>query len=146
MACSSARLACSRSAVSDLEKIEVASEHAGRRRLGRKFDRVFSLDRLDVGLREPDRDLDGERHAVVSEHEALERLVTQLVVADGRNDKGGRLGRRVFLASDDGVRGIREFRSCLGRARFDIFLSGEERVRARCGNAFEEVGEKPAAM
>jgi hypothetical protein len=40
--------------------------------------------------------------------------MAQLVVADCRNDERGRFGRRVFLASDDGVRGIREFRSCLG--------------------------------
>ena len=41
--------------------------------------------------REPDRNLDGESDAVVRQHEALERFVTELVVADGRNDERGRL-------------------------------------------------------
>jgi hypothetical protein len=123
-------------AVSDLDKIDVAGDHARRRGLGCEFDRVFSFDRCDVILRQPNRDLDGERHAVVCEHEALEGFVTQLVVADCRNDERGRFGRRVFLAGDDGVRGIREFRSCLGRARFDILFSRKKLVRADRGDAF----------
>jgi hypothetical protein len=93
-------------AVSDLEKIDVAGDHARHRGLGRKFDRVFSFDRCDVILRQPNRDLDGERHAVVCEHVALESLVAQLVVADRRDDESGCLGRRIFLAGDDGARGI----------------------------------------
>jgi hypothetical protein len=51
-----------------------------------------------VCLREPDGELDSNRDAVVAEHESLERLMTQLVVADGRNDERCRLRRRVFLA------------------------------------------------
>ena len=97
---------------------------------------------VDVGFREPDRDLDGKCDAVVCEHEALEGFVAQLVVADCRNDERGRFGRRVFLASDDGVRGIGEFRSRLGRARFDILFSRKKLVRADRGDAFEEVGER----
>jgi hypothetical protein len=72
--------------------------------------------------------------------------MAQLVVADCRNDERGRFGRRVFLASDDGVRGIREFRSSLGRARFDILFSRKKLVRADRGDAFEEASAANRAV
>jgi hypothetical protein len=51
--------------------------------------------RVDVALGKPDRDLDRDRDAVVGEHEMLERLVPQLVVADGWDDECRRLHRRI---------------------------------------------------
>ena len=67
----------------------------------RELDAVLPFERGDVVSREPDGDLDRDRHAVVGEHEVLQRLVTELVVADGRNDEGGCLGRCVLLCVDD---------------------------------------------
>ena len=45
------------------------------------------LERCDVSLREPDRDLDRNGDAVVGQHEPLQCLVTQLVVANRWNDE-----------------------------------------------------------
>ena len=77
-------------------------------RVCREFDAVFSLEPCDVLFGEPNRDLDRNRHAIVGEHEALERLMTQLIVADRRNYQRGRSGRRVLFAIDDDARYVRE--------------------------------------
>jgi hypothetical protein len=131
------------STISDLQKVHVASDDTRVVAVAWcELDAVLLLDRLDFGFREPDRHFDGERDAVVGEHEALERFVTQFVVADRRNDKCGRLGRCVLLAVDDGMRSIREFGSGLGSARLEILFSREQLVRADGGDAFEKVGDR----
>src|SRR5438876_2677432 len=56
---------------------------------GRFRSKRLPLERGDIGLVEPDRNLDRDRGTVIGEHEVLQRLVTELVVADGRNDEGG---------------------------------------------------------
>jgi hypothetical protein len=61
---------------------------------------VLGLQRGDVLLEEPDRNLDRDRDAVVGEHEALEFRVALVIAADGRHDEGGRLGRDVLLLDD----------------------------------------------
>jgi hypothetical protein len=55
--------------------------------------------------------------------------VTQLVVADGRDDECGRVRRGVLLAIDDDAGDIREFRMCLRGARLGIVVAREEKRR-----------------
>ena len=98
-------------AVAHLQKVDVAGDRSlGRTHPRRELDAVLLLERGDVGLCQPDRDLDRDRHAVVGEHELLQRLVTQLVVADGRNDEAGDARRHVLFAVDDDARDIGELR------------------------------------
>ena len=61
------------------------------------------LDGSDVGLAEPYRNFDGEGDGIVREHEALKRLVAQLVIADRRDDERGGFGRCVLPDVDDGM-------------------------------------------
>lgn len=49
-------------------------------------------------------------HAVVGEHEVLQRLVAELVVADRRDDERGSFGRGVLLAVDNEAPGVGEWR------------------------------------
>ena len=116
----------------------------GRRR---ELDAVLALQRGDVALVEPDRNFDGDRYAVVGEHEVLQRLVPQLVVADGRDDERRGLGRRVLLAIDDDARDVGERRmSPARRAPLDR-RRAEEVVRARrsaCTRENRRVGRKRA--
>ena len=103
---------------------------------------VLSFERRDVGFGEPDRDFDGERHAVVREHEALERLVAELVVADGRNDERGRVGRGVLLAVDDDARGSANAgRACDARA-----LGSSSLVKRSCGQTVGTLSRKSATL
>jgi hypothetical protein len=66
-------------AIAHLEEIDVAGQAAGRA-LGHEGDAVFALKLGDRFWREPNRHLDGERGAVVGEHEALKRLVPKAVI------------------------------------------------------------------
>ena len=81
-------------AVAHLKEVDVAGDAGIGRRIGAaQQNAVLALQLQDLGGREPDRHLDGERRRVVRQHEALERLVPQPIVADGRNDKRGHAGR-----------------------------------------------------
>jgi hypothetical protein len=78
--------------VSDLQKVDVACDHSRCiADASAELDTVPVLERRDILLGEPDRDLDRNGDTVVREHEFLQGLVTQFVVADGWNDEGGRL-------------------------------------------------------
>jgi hypothetical protein len=43
----------------------------------------MALKCCDVGAREPDRHLNRHRHGIIGEHEALQFLVAQIIIADG---------------------------------------------------------------
>ena len=58
-------------AVADLDEIDVAGEDARLVALGQQLDAVFDFQRLDIRAGEPNRNFDGDRYAVVGEHEAL---------------------------------------------------------------------------
>ena len=117
----------------------------GRTHPRRELDPVLLLERGDVALGQPDRDLDRDRHAVVGEHEPLQRLVTQLVVADGRNDERGDVRRGVLLAVDDDARDVGECRVRLRCARFRIIFAPEQVVRTRRRDALEKIRERGEA-
>ena len=91
----------------------------------------------------PDRDLDRDRDAVVGEHEPLQRLVTQLVVADGRNDQVGDARRGVLFAVDDDARDVGERRVRLRCAA--AILCAEQIVRTDERHRFEKIGERREA-
>ena len=55
------------------------------------------LDRRDIELAEPYRNLDGEGHEIVGEHKALKRFVAQLVIPDRGNDERGGFGGGILL-------------------------------------------------
>jgi len=95
----------------------------------------------DIIFGEPDRDLDRNRDAVVGEHEALQRLVTKLVVPDGRNDERGRFCRCILLSVDDDARDAGECGLRLGSARLRIIVAAEEVVRAAGRDALKKIGQ-----
>ena len=90
---------------------------------------VFEFDDLVLG--KPDGNLDGDRARVVREHEILQRLVPQLVGADGRDDERGGFGCRVLFAVDDDAVRIGECRARLRGAGLRIVFAAKELVRAR---------------
>ena len=74
----------------------------------------------------------------VREHEILQRLVPQLVVADSRDDEAGSCGRRVLFAVDDDAVGIRKRgRACEARA-----FGSSSRRKSSCGHVDGNVFEK----
>ena len=96
----------------------------------------------DLVFGEPDGNLDGDRARVIGQHEILQRLMPQLVVADGGNDQCRGLSRRVLFAIDDeavdiGERGLR-----LRGAGLRIVLAAKQIVRARGRNILEERRER----
>jgi hypothetical protein len=72
---------------------------------GQKPDAVVALKRGDVGAREPDRHLDRHRHGIIGEHEALQFLVAQIVIADGGNNERCRASGEVLLSARGEARG-----------------------------------------
>ena len=81
------------------------------------------------------------RHAVVDEHELLQRLMPQFVVADRRNNQVGEVCCRVLLAIDDDARHVGELRTRLRGAGLRIVVATEQIVRTDFWNAFEKIGE-----
>ena len=77
------------------------------------------------------------------EHELLQRLVTQLVVADGRDDEAGDARRDVLLAVDDDARDVGECRTRLRCTALDP-RSGRV-VRADERHGLEEIRERREA-
>jgi ParB family transcriptional regulator, chromosome partitioning protein len=77
--------------------------------------------------REPNRHLDGNRGAVVGEHEALEGLVPQAVVPYRRDNQPGHAGCEVLLLGDDEARGLdlgeRRLRRALAPALLDRLVT-----------------------
>ena len=63
--------------------------------------------------------------AVVGQHEVLQCFVTQLVVADGRDDEGCRVRGRVLFAVDDDARRIRPRRRRLRCSGLGIVVAAE---------------------
>jgi impB/mucB/samB family protein len=78
-----------------------------------EFDAMLPLKSSDVLSVEPNGELDRDRHAVVGEHEVLQRLVPQLVVADRGDDERSCVGCRVLFAVDDDARRVRPCGCCL---------------------------------
>jgi len=81
----------------------------------------------------------------------LQRLVAQLVIADGRYDERGRLGRGILSEVDGGARGIGESRRRLGGSGLGVLFPSEQIVRAITRHTFEKVCERsemgvPAAL
>jgi hypothetical protein len=122
-------------AVPNLQEVDVAGDRPlGDAAARRKLDAGVVFERRDVALIEPDGNLDRDRHAVVGEHEVLQRLVTKFVVADGGNDEGCRVRGRVLFAVDDDAGRIRPRRRRLRSASLWIVVTGEEVVGAGCRN------------
>ena len=127
-------------AVADLEKIDVAGEDArlvpsGSRRM------PCSISSASISAAEPDRNFDGDRDAVVGEHEALQRLVPQAVVPHRRDDERGRAGREVLFLDDDEVVAVDKLASCEARE-----LSLKQLVRAVVRDPLEKIGERREAL
>ena len=123
--------------VADLQKVDVAGDVV-RRPTRRELDAVARFECTDFVFGEPR----GISIAIVLESLAsrnLERLVSQLVGADGGNDQRRGLGRRVHFAINDEAIDIGECGLRLRSARLRIVLSSEELVRARCGMVSRKV-------
>jgi len=68
-------------AIPHLQKIDVSCHGALCRAAARhQFNAKVELKSEEIVFVEPDRDLNHHRHAVIGQHEALERLISQLVV------------------------------------------------------------------
>ena len=125
-------------AVAHLKEVDVAGDAGIGRRIGAaQQNAVLALQLQDLGGREPDRHLDGERRRVVRQHEALERLVPQPVVPYRRDDERGHAGREVLLLDDDQARGVDEVGGLLRSA----LAANEQLVRALGRNALKEIGD-----
>ena len=83
---------------------------------------------------------------VIGEHEILQRLVPQLVVADGGNDQRRGLGRRVLFAIDDEAIDIGKRWLCLRGARLRIVVAAKQLVRARARNLLKKGRERFKAL
>src|SRR5207253_1720883 len=82
--------------VPDLQEIDVARDRSlGAAVVRRQLDAMLALECGDIALIQPDWDLDRDGNAVVAEHEALQRLVAQLVVAYRWNDERGCVGSSI---------------------------------------------------
>ncbi len=122
--------------VAHLEEIDVPGE-APRRAFGQEHNPVLALKLGDGIPREPNRHFDSERRCVVGEHEALERLVPQAVVADRRNDEPGHASREVLFLDHDQPRGfdLRERRLRCALAVAEQFVRTVDRY------ALEKIGD-----
>ena len=130
-------------AIPDLKEVDVASDHAliaGILRNERNSPPRF--ERCDVLFAEPYRNFAGDRDRSVRQHEALQRLMTRLVVADGRDDKRRGGGRCVFSDVDDRAGGVGECRRSLRSAGCGVPFPAEEVVWAVGRHAFEKIGER----
>ena len=88
--------------VSDLQKVEVTGDAARSCSIARcKLNAVSGFEFADLVFGEPDRNFHRDGARVVREHKILQRLVTQFVVADGRDDERGRFCRGVLFAIDE---------------------------------------------
>ena len=103
------------------------------------------LDRGDIVLAKPYRNFDGDGDRIVRQHEALKRLVAELVIADCRDDECGGVGGRVVPDVDDRVRGVGEGRCSLRGAGFRVPFPAEKVVRAIRRDVFEKIGERREA-
>ena len=66
---------------------------------GKRRKIVFSVKRVDVAGRQPNRYFNGDGHGIVGEHEALERLVPHAIVSNRGDDEPGSAGREVLFFS-----------------------------------------------
>jgi hypothetical protein len=104
-------------AVAHLQEVDMAGAGLiGRRALGQKPDAVVTLKHGDLGARQPDRHLDRDCHGIIGEHEALQRFVPPVIVADGRDDECCRAGGEVFLAARGETRAVDKIGGGLRRA------------------------------
>ena len=131
--------------VAYLQKVDMAGD-ASAARTRRQLDTVSCFEVSDLVFGEPDRNLDCDGARVVREQKILQRLVPQLVVADGGNDQRRSLGRGVLFAIDDEAIAIGECRLCLRGARLRIVLSSEEFVRTGRGDVLKERRERFKAL
>ena len=88
---------------------------------------------------QPDGDLDRDSDAVIAEHKPLQRLVPELVVADGWNDEPSCLRRCVLLAVNDDVRDVGSSWRGLRRACLRVVVAAEEVMRACGRDALEKI-------
>ena len=107
---------------------------------GHELNTVLLFERAHVTLCQPNGDLDGNRHAVVGEHEPLQRFVTQLVVANGRNDQTRDARRHILFAIDYNARDVSKFWTRLRST--PTFFRTEEFVRTNEGHRFQEICER----
>ena len=131
--------------VSDLQKVDMAGDGA-RRPTRRELDAISCFKVADLVFGEPNRNLDCDGARVIREHEILQRLVPQLVVADGGNDeRGGSVAvfslRLMMRRSDVGECGLR-----LRGAGLRIVFAAKQFVRACGGNVFEKGCERFEAL
>ena len=86
------------------------------------------------------------RARVIGEHKILQRLVPQLVVADGGNDERRGCGRRVLFAIDDEAIDIGKRWLCLRGAGLRIVFAAKQLVRARARNILKKSRERFKAL
>lgn len=137
-------------AVADLQEVDVPGDVARlvagvrKRRIewlsGYDRDAVFVLKRRDVVFAKPDWNFNGNRHAVVGQHKALQFGMPVAVGADARDDQRRRVSGGVALFHhDEPVKGekiVRQFRGA------SALLPLEEFVGACAWHAFEKIGER----
>ena len=92
----------------------------------------------DLVFGEPDGNLDGDRARVIGEHEILQRLMAELVIADGGDDQRCGFGRRVLFAIDDEVIEIGKRWLRLRGAGLWIVVAAKQIVRARARNILKK--------
>ena len=105
----------------------------------RNFDAQLPFERSDVVFTQPDGDLDRDSDTVIAEHKPLQRLMPELVVADGWNDECRCLRRCVLLAIHDDTRDVRPNGRGVRCACFGVVVAAEEVVRASGRDVFEKL-------
>ena len=122
--------------VAHLQKVDVARD-AARRPTRRELDAVCRFEVSDLVFGEPDGNLDRDRARVIGEHKILQRLMAELVIADGGNDQRRGLGRRVLFAIDDEAVDIGKRWLRLRSSGLRIVVAAKQIVRASIGTAQE---------
>jgi len=137
-------------AVAGLQEVDMSGDltrlvaGGGARRIERLYgndgDAVFVFKRRDIVFAKPDRNLNGNRNAVVGQHEALQSGVPVAVGCDARNDPRSRVRRGVFLFDHgEAIKGekiVREFRGACA------VVALEEAARTGAGHILQKIGER----
>ena len=101
---------------------------------------MFALQRRDVVLVQPNRDLDGNGGRIIGEHEALQLWMAFEIATDGRQNECGSFRSGVLSFDDDQLVEGEEIRPKLRSAR--AVLAAKEFVWARRGDVLEKIGER----
>ncbi len=122
-------------AVADLKEIDVSGDvRTGRGIRAPQQNTVLAFELQDLGRRQPDRNFDRECRRIVRQHEALERLVPEAIIANGRDNERGNAGRKILLLDDNEARSVDK----ISRLRRPLAVA-EQVVGTGRRNGFEKI-------